>query len=210
MALPFTDVSRYLTEVTPARDEVLTEMENYARENRFPIVGPTSGSFLHQMVLLTSPKRIFEMGSGFGYSAYWMAKALKDLEAKITCTDGSAENAERATGYFQRGGISDRIDYQIGNALEIIDQTVGEFDIIYNDIDKDSYPEAFRKAIPRLRSGGLFITDNLLWQGRVMSNEDQSPTTLGIKELTRLLYGSTEVFTTIIPLRDGLAVSVKY
>ena len=74
MALPFTDVSRYLTEVTPARDEVLTEMENYARENRFPIVGPTSGSFLHQMVLLTSPKRIFEMGSGFGSATENSAK----------------------------------------------------------------------------------------------------------------------------------------
>ena len=91
MALPFIDVNQYLTEVTPTRDEVLTEMENYAHENRFPIVGPTSGSFLHQMVLLTRPKRIFEMGSGFGYSAYWMAKALKDPEAKINCTDGSME-----------------------------------------------------------------------------------------------------------------------
>lgn len=210
MALPFIDVNQYLTEVTPKRDEVLTEMENYAHDNRFPIVGPTSGSFLHQMVLLTCPKRIFEMGSGFGYSAYWMAKALKDPEAKINCTDGSMENAERAAGYFQRGGITDRIDYQVGNALEIIDQTVGEFDIIYNDIDKDSYPEAFHKALPRLRSGGLFITDNLLWQGRVMSDMDQSQTTLGIKELTRLLYESKEVFTTVIPLRDGLAVAVKY
>ena len=210
MALPFIDVNQYLTEVTPKRDEVLTEMENYAHDNRFPIVGPTSGSFLHQMVDLTCPKRIFEMGSGFGYSAYWMAKALKDPEAKSNCTDGSMENAERAAGYFQRGGITDRIDYQVGNALEIIDQTVGEFDIIYNDIDKDSYPEAFHKALPRLRSGGLFITDNLLWQGRVMSDTDQSQTTLGIKELTRLLYESKEVFTTVIPLRDGLAVAVKY
>ena len=210
MALPFIDVNQYLTEVTPTRDEVLTEMEIYAHENHFPIVGPTSGSFLHQMVLLTRPKRIFEMGSGFGYSAYWMAKALKDPEAKIICTDGSTEHAERATGYFQRGGITDRIDYQVGNALEIIDQTVGEFDIIYNDIDKDSYPEVFHKALPRLRSGGLFITDNLLWQGRVISDKDQSQTTLGIKELTRLLYESEDVFTTIIPLRDGLAVAVKY
>jgi len=87
---------------------------------------------------------------------------------------------------------------------------VDEFDIIYNDIDKDSYPEAFHKALPRLRSGGLFITDNLLWQGRVISDKDQSQTTLGVKELTRLLYESEDVFTTIIPLRDGLAVAVKY
>ena len=84
------------------------------------------------------------------------------------------ENADRAAGYLARGGIADRIDYRVGNALEIIDETKGEFDIIYNDIDKDGYPEAFRKAIPRLRSGGLFITDNMIWGGRVVTQEPGS------------------------------------
>ena len=215
-------IDEYLLEVIPARDEVLTEMEGYARENRFPIVGPLVGRVLHQLVLLTNPTRIFEMGSGFGYSAYWMAKALRQPEARIICTDGSEENAERAAGYLARGGIADRIDYRVGNALEIIDETDGEFDIIYNDIDKDGYPEAFGKAIPRLRSGGLFITDNMLWLGRVVTydtdvdvqgldeeEEWRHKTTVGVKELTRLLYSSPDVFTTIIPLRDGVSVAVK-
>ena len=96
----------------------------------------------------------------------------------------------------------------IGDALEIIDQTTGSFDIIYNDIDKDGYPQAFRKAIPRLHPGGLFITDNMLWLGRVVTDDDY-PTTLGVKPLTRLLYNSTEVCTTIIPLPDGISVAVK-
>ena len=142
-------IDEYLLEVIPARDEVLTEMEAYARENRFPIVGPLVGRVLHQLVLLTNPTRIFEMGSGFGYSAYWMAKALRQPEASIICTDGSQENADRAAGYLARGEIANRIDYRVGNALEIINETEGDFDIIYNDIDKDGYPEAFRKAIPR-------------------------------------------------------------
>ena len=215
-------INEYLLEVIPDRDEVLTEMEAYARENRFPIVGPLVGRVLHQLVLLTNPTRIFEMGSGFGYSAYWMAKALRQPEANIICTDGSQENADRAAGYLARGGIADRIDYRVGNALEIIDETEGEFDIIYNDIDKDGYPEAFRKAIPRLRSGGLFITDNMLWLGRVVTydTEAEAPegdeeaewvhkTTVGVKELTRLLYSSPDVFTTIIPLRDGVSVAIK-
>ena len=215
-------IDEYLLEVIPARDEVLTEMEVYARENRFPIVGPLVGRVLHQLVLLTNPTRIFEMGSGFGYSAYWMAKALRQPEASIICTDGSQENADRAAGYLARGGIANRIDYRVGNALEIIDETEGDFDIIYNDIDKDGYPEAFRKAIPRLRSGGLFITDNMLWLGRVVTYDTDADvqgldeeeqwvhnTTVGVKELTRLLYSSPDVFTTIIPLRDGVSVAIK-
>ena len=215
-------IDEYLLEVIPARDEVLTEMEVYARENRFPIVGPLVGRVLHQLVLLTNPTRIFEMGSGFGYSAYWMAKALRQPEASIICTDGSQENADRAAGYLARGGIANRIDYRVGNALEIINETEGDFDIIYNDIDKDGYPEAFRKAIPRLRSGGLFITDNMLWLGRVVTYDTDAnvqeldeeeqwvhDTTVGVKELTRLLYSSPDVFTTIIPLRDGVSVAIK-
>lgn len=214
-------IDDYLHDIIPERDEVLTEMEVHARANRFPIVGPLVGRVLHQLVLLTSPTRIFEMGSGFGYSAYWMAKALQKSDASIICTDGSQENADRAAGYFKRGGIADRIDYRVGNALEIIDQTEGEFDIIYNDIDKDGYPDAFQKAIPRLRSGGLFITDNMLWGGQVtqnidsetagLSDEEQwwNAATIGVKELTRLLYTSPNVFTTIIPLRDGVSVAVK-
>ena len=215
-------IDEYLLEVIPARDEVLTEMEVYARENRFPIVGPLVGRVLHQLVLLTNPTRIFEMGSGFGYSAYWMAKALRQPEASIICTDGSQENADRAAGYLARGGIANRIDYRVGNALEIINETEGDFDIIYNDIDKDGYPKAFRKAIPRLRSGGLFITDNMLWLGRVVTYDTDADvqeldeeeqwvhnTTVGVKELTRLLYSSPDVFTTIIPLRDGVSVAIK-
>ena len=215
-------IDDYLLGIIPERDEVLTEMEAYARANRFPIVGPLVGRVLHQFVLLTNPTRIFEMGSGFGYSAYWMAKALREPEASIICTDGSPENAERAAGYLARGGIADRIDYRVGNALEIIDATEGEFDIIYNDIDKDGYPEAFRKAVPRLKSGGLFITDNMLWGGRVITQEPGSTAegldeqeqwfhaaTIGVREVTRLLYNSSEVFTTIIPLRDGVSVAVK-
>ncbi len=215
-------INEYLLDIIPERDEVLTEMEAYARENRFPIVGPLVGRVLHQLVLLTNPTRIFEMGSGFGYSVYWMAKALRQPEARIICTDGSQENANRAAAYLARGGVADRINYRVGNALEIIDETEGEFDIIYNDIDKDGYPEAFRKAIPRLRSGGLFITDNMLWLGRVVTYDTEGDvqgldeeeqwvhnTTVGVKELTRLLYNSPDVFTTIIPLRDGVSVAIK-
>ena len=201
-------IEGYLHQVTPERDDVLTEMEAYARERRFPIVGPLVGRVLHQLVLLTNPVRIFEMGSGFGYSAYWMAKALRNPDAKIICTEGSAENAERAMGYLERCGVANRVDYHVGDALEIIDQTTGEFDMIYNDIDKDAYPKAYHKALPRLRSGGLFVTDNMFLGGRIVSDA-QDDRIQGVQEFTRLLYESPNLFTTIIPLRDGVSVAVK-
>ena len=120
------------------------------------------------------------------------------------------------------GARSPRQPGGAGRPGEIIDETEGEFDIIYNDIDKDGYPEAFRKAIPRLRSGGLFITDNMLWGGRVITQEPGGApegldererwfhdATIGVREVTRLLYSSLDVFTTLIPLRDGVSVAVK-
>ena len=111
--LGFYDINDYISSVTPARDPILTEMEDYGRKHNFPIVGPTVGSFLHQMVLLTNPKRIFEMGSGFGYTAYWMAKALNDPDAKIICTEGAPKNATCAMSYFERGGVAAKIDIKI-------------------------------------------------------------------------------------------------
>ena len=215
-------IDDYLLGIIPERDEVLTEMEAHARANRFPIVGPLVGRVLHQLVLITNPTRIFEMGSGFGYSAYWMAKALRQPEAGIICTDGSQENANRAAGYLARGGIADRIDYRVGNALEIIDETEGEFDIIYNDIDKDGYPEAFRKAIHGLEVVGCLSrticcgVDGLSNRKpkvnpQALDEREQwfNKATVGVKEVTRLLYSSPDVFTTIIPLRDGVSVAVK-
>ena len=106
--------------------------------------------------------------------------------------------------YFERSGVADKI----GNALEIIKEATGFFDLIYNDIDKHEYLAAFEEAAPRLGKGGFFITDNLIWHGRVM-DKDNEPSTIGVWELTRLLYESDPFFTTIIPLRDGLTVAVK-
>ena len=123
--LGFYDINDCFSSVTPARDPILTEMEGYGRKHNSPIVGPTVGSFLHQMVLLANPKRIFEMGSGFGYSAYWMAKALNDPDAKVICTEGAPQNATCAMSYFEKGGVADKIDIKIGNALEIIEETTG-------------------------------------------------------------------------------------
>lgn len=188
-------------------DNILSEMENYAREHRFPIIGPMVGPFLRQIAVITNAKRILELGSGFGYSALWFAGGIDD-DAKIICIDGSEDNRNRALDYHKRAGVDYKVEYHVGNALEVVEQFVGPFDIIFNDIDKDGYPDAFDAAIPRLKKGGIFITDNLLWSGRIF---DDSPdeSTKGVIEFTRKLFESGELLPSIIPIRDGLGIGVK-
>jgi predicted O-methyltransferase YrrM len=201
------DINNYLHSLTPPRDAVLQEMERIGEEKGFPIIGPLVGRLLCQLAQLTRAQRIFELGSGYGYSAVWFSKGLQP-GGKIICTDGSKENARIAATFFDQADISSLVDYRVGDALTLLNQEPGPFDIILNDIDKDEYPTAFTKAIPKLRRGGLLITDNVLWHGRVVSG-DKEPSTQSILKFNQMAYHSPEVFTTIIPLRDGVAVSMK-
>ncbi len=123
--------------------------------------------------------------------------------------DGDAQNAERARRYFARAGVAHRIDIRIGDALELLSEQRQEFDIIFCDVDKEDYPRAFRLVAPRLRQGGLFITDNVLWSGRVVEENPSDARTKAVQEFNRLVYKSSELFTTILPIRDGVAVALK-
>lgn len=201
-------LDEYMLKLTPARDAVLQEMETYGREHEFPLIGPLCGRFLQQMAIVSGAKRIIELGSGFGYSTLWFAAGIPD-DGKIICTDGDPENKKRALKYFERVGILDKIEFYTGQALDILKKYDGPFDIILNDIDKHQYPEVLDIAIPRLRKGGLLITDNVLWYGRVVQSSQNDPDTEGVKLFNEMLYQRTDVFTTILPLRDGLAVSAK-
>ncbi len=186
---------------------VVKEMERYARDNDFPIIGPLVGRFLRQLAIVTGAKSIFEMGSGFGYSAYWFAGGLAK-GGKIMCTDGSEDNKHRALHYLKRAGYESLVEFHVGDARDIIRGFGGPFDIILNDIDKEQYPETIDLVIPRLRKGGMFITDNVLWSGRILE-EDPDEASRGILEFNRKLFASEEVLASIIPIRDGLGIAVK-
>jgi caffeoyl-CoA O-methyltransferase len=201
-------VDDYLYSLLPPRDAVLAEMEEQATQRRIPIVGPVVARVLHQLALMINAKSVFEMGSAIGYSTIWWARAVGGT-GRVIYTDGDRKNADEARGYFERAGVSDRITVRTGDALELLSEQKQEFDIIFNDIDKEDYPRAFRAALPRLRKGGLFITDNVLWSGKVVEKDLADATTKAIQDLNRALYSSREVFTTILPVRDGLAVAVK-
>ncbi len=202
-------VESYLNELLPARDGVLQEMERYAAEHKVPIVGPACGRVLHQLARISGARRVFEMGSAIGYSTLWLARAVGP-KGVVFYTDSDPENARRAEAYLKRARVRDRVRLLTGDAIELLRSTKGEFDLIFNDVNKDQYPKVFRLAVPRLRVGGLFITDNVLWSGKVARTPaDNDVETPAIQEFNQLLYTSSKLFTTVIPLRDGLAVSER-
>jgi predicted O-methyltransferase YrrM len=200
-------VDDYLYSMLPKRDAVLTEMEQYATEKSIPIVGPAVARVLQQLALTINARKVFELGSAIGYSTIWWAQAVGE-RGTVVYTDGDSKNAERARGYFARAGVSKQIVLRTGDALEILSEEKQEFDIIFNDVDKEDYPRVLRLIAPRLRKGGLFITDNVLWSGRV-ADKNPDARTKAILEFNRKLYDSVDFYTTLLPIRDGLAVALK-
>ena len=201
-------VDEYLYSMLPPRDEVLAEMEAEAIQHKIPIVGPAVARVLYQLASIAKAKTVFELGSAIGYSTIWWARAVGE-GGRVIYTDGDPKKAERARRYFERAGVSKRIAVKTGDALELLSEEKQEFDIIFNDVDKEDYPRVFKLALPRLRKGGMFVTDNVLWSGRVAQKSPAEASTKAILEFNRLLYGSPELFTTILPIRDGVAVAVK-
>ena len=201
------EVEDYLYSMLPPSDPVLAEMEAEAAKNNVPIVGPAVARVLYQLAIISGAKKIFEMGSAIGYSTIWWARAAGET-GRVVYTDGDPKTAEKARRYFERAGVSQCIVVRVGDALEYLSEEKEPYDIIFNDVDKVDYPRVLRLALPRLKSGGLFITDNVLWSGKV-TRPPADEETRAILEFNRLMYGSKDLFTTILPIRDGLSVCVK-
>jgi caffeoyl-CoA O-methyltransferase len=167
-------VAAYLRSLDRIADPVLEEMEELARKKGFPIVGAHAGRLLGILTRATGARRVLELGSGFGYSAWWFARSLPP-----------------------------------GGRVEEVRTLAGGFDVVFNDIDKQSYPESVPVAVSLLRPGGLFITDNVLWSGKVAESWATDPSTLAIRRFNELLQESGELEAVILPVHDGLAVAVK-
>jgi len=201
------EVEDYLYAMLPPRDEVLAEIEAEAAKNDVPIVGPAVGRVLYQLATISGATKVFEMGSAIGYSTIWWARAVGE-RGRVVYTDGDRKNADKARRYFERAGVSQRITVRVGDALEMLSEEKDPYDIIFNDVDKTDYPRVFRLALPCLKSGGLFITDNVLWSGKV-AQPDPDAQTNAILEFNKLIYAAKDLFTTILPIRDGVSVCVK-
>ena len=201
-------VERYIEGLLPPRHPVLAEMERFGYEREFPIVGPLVGRFFSQVVLLSGARRVLELGSGFGYSAFWFASALPE-DGRVICTEGDQGNADRAMAWLRRAELDHKVTFHVGDALTLLrDEIEGDFDLIFCDIDKWEYPAALEAAVPRLRDGGALLWDNVLWSGKVTEPTDDE-WTVAIQAFNRRAFSHRELTTHILPLRDGVVLAVK-
>lgn len=200
-------IDTYLERLHPSKDEILAEMEEEANRRNFPIIGRIVGGLLFQLVRLSKARRVLDMGSGFGYSAYWMSLALNS-DTEITLTDFAAENLNQAQDFFRRGSVRCMPHFHVGDCLQLLDRMEGRFDLIFNDVEKELYPEVLDKVPDRLRPGGVLISDNLLWHGKV-TEPDPDEATLAVLSYTTGLFEHPDLFSTIIPVRDGISISVR-
>jgi len=198
-------LERYLEGLLDDPDPVQREMEELARQRGFPIVGPLVGRLLMLLAKATSARRILELGSGFGYSALWFARALPD-DGEIILTEYDSEDSERSRGFLAGAGLAGKATFLVGDALLLVDSVHGPFDIVFIDVDKEQYPAALDKALPLLRLGGLLIADNVLWQGRVVDEKPPEPSTAGVLEFNRRIHADPRLEVAMVPLRDGLAI----
>ncbi len=188
-------------------DPVLTRMHEEAKERGFPIVGPEVGRLLFQLATLTGASRVFELGSGFGYSTLWFARAIGP-EGRIYHTDGDRANSARAREYLSEAGLLDRVVFTTGDAVETLQATPGEFDIVFMDIDKHQYPAGYECFRDRVRVGGLAIVDNLVWSGRVAAGGTE-PDTEGVRTYIREMWNDPDYTSSLMPVRDGVGVSLR-
>lgn len=202
-------IMEYLRRLYDDGDPVRKEMEALAEKRRFPIVGPLVGRHLELLTRAIGAKRVFELGSGYGYSALHFARAVGE-GGVVHCTELDEENVRLAQGFLTRAGVWDRVTYHREEATAALRRVGGTWDIVYNDIDKDGYPAVVDLAHAHLRTGGLFITDNVIWSGRVLDGEDDGKAaTAGVKEFTARLFAHRGFLTSINPTRDGVAVAIK-
>ena len=200
----------YLTSLVPPRERELQEMEAYAEKHDFPIIGPVCGYYCYQLARMIGAKSVFELGSGYGYSTAWFAKAIEENGGGVVHhTVWDEKLSKMASSHLLKLGYEGLVKYHNAEAVETLRQTDGPFDIIFNDIDKEAYPVSLPVIKEKLRSGGLLIIDNMLWSGRIFDNKDISPAAEGVREFTRRITTDPDWIVSLAPVRDGMIVAYK-
>jgi caffeoyl-CoA O-methyltransferase len=202
-------IDRYLDSLLPEREPWFLEMEKIAEEQDFPAVGPQVGMLLEILARSINAKRIMELGSGFGYSGLWFARALP-ADGYLLLSDFEEKNKHLAEENFKRAGKSSIMEFRVGDALTLLEQEKGPYDLIFNDIDKEFYPQVIEPVYRLLRIGGLFVTDNTLWYGKAAEKPDPDDNvTHFVREFNNRLKAHKGFLTTQLPLRDGISISIK-
>jgi caffeoyl-CoA O-methyltransferase len=203
-------VREHLDSLVPTRPAELQAMEAYARETRFPIIGPAAGYLCYQLTRMTGARRVFELGSGYGYSTAWFAKGVQENGGgEVHHIVWDDELSRKARMHMQALGLDSIVKFRVSEAVQALQETPGPFDIIFNDIDKHGYPASLPIIAEKLRPGGLLIIDNMLWHGKIFHPDDHSDDTKGVREVTRLLTTDPTWISSLVPIRDGMIVAYK-
>ena len=199
----------YLDSLVPERHPELQAMERYAAEHDFPIVGPACAHVCYQITRMTGARRVFELGSGYGYSTAFFARGVKENgggEVHHVVWDDALSRMAR--GHLTALELDGVVRYHVAEAVATLRETPGPFDLIFNDITKKDYPASLPVIADKLRPGGVLIVDNMLWSRRIFDANEQSADANGVRELTRLLQQPGWI-TSLIPIRDGLLIALK-
>lgn len=203
-------VQDYMDGIVPDRPDEMRLMEAFAKSKGFPIIGPACGYFCYQIARMIKAKNVFELGSGYGYSTAWFAWAVKkNGGGKVHHVVWEKELSQMACKSLSELGFDDVVEYHIGEAIETLRDTSGPFDLIFNDIDKNGYPESLPVIKDKLRSGGVLIIDNMLWGGRIFDQNDQEPDTQGVRKFTKEITNDKDWIISLVPIRDGLIIAFK-
>jgi predicted O-methyltransferase YrrM len=206
----YDSVQDYVESLVPPREPEVQKMEEYAEQNGFPIIGPVCGYYCYQLARLIQAKSVFELGSGYGYSTAWFAKAVKENGGGVVHhTVWDEDLSRRAREHLSALGRADVVEFHVAEAVETLRRTDGPFDIIFNDIDKEGYPDSLPVTKEKLRSGGLLIIDNMLWHGQILDPNDHEKSTGAIRRFTRDITTDLDWIVSLVPARDGLIVAYK-
>jgi predicted O-methyltransferase YrrM len=203
--------AEYLDQLLPASDELLAEMESYAAEHRVPIADREVARFVQITARAINAKRALECGMAIGYSVIHLARAMP-ADGLVVTIDPSDEMIKAAKSYFDRAGISDRVRIEKGYALEVIPRLNETFDLLFLDAVKEEYRGYLDLALPKLRTGGVVICDNLLWGGQVAGEiraPDQKTSTEALREFNKYFVNHPQLHAEVLGVGDGLGYGVK-
>lgn len=200
----------YLTSLVPPREAEMQKMEEYAERHNFPALGAACGNYCYQLARMIRATSVFELGSGYGYSTAWFAKAVRENGGGVvhhTVWDDTL--SALAQEHLATLGYDDLVEYHNAEAVETLRKTPGTFDIIFNDIDKEGYPDSLPVIKGKLRPGGLLIIDNMIWHGQILDPNDHEKTTEAIRRFTRDVTTDPDWIVSLTPVRDGMIVAYK-
>ncbi len=201
----FAEIGRYIDSLANRGTEVQQRIEKQGEG--WPIVGAAEGSFLHILVRAAGARRILELGTAIGYSGTWLARALPD-KGELVTVEHDPGTADLARKNFEAAGVASRVRIEVGDAVDVLEDLRGPFDLVFNDIEKVHYLAVLPYCLRLLRPGGLLVTDNVLWGGEVARGA-RSRETKTIREYNETLARDPRVIVVIVPLRDGVSVALK-